>query len=109
MSSPATQSQFQHHIPKFYLRGWSTTVNGVPARVWVYEKGKEPRPSAIRRTGGRNNTYAVTRPDGSIDLNEVEEYLGRIESQAGKIFPTILRHNPLGVTEKKVLSTFLSV
>lgn len=103
------QSQFQHHVPKFYLRGWSTTVNGVPQRVWVYEKGKEPRPSAIRRTGGRNNTYSLTRQDGSVDLKQVEEYLGRIESQAGKIFPKILQRELLTYNEKRIMSVFLSV
>lgn len=78
-------------------------------RVWVYEKGTEPRPSAIRRTGGRDNTYALTRHDGTIDLNEVENYLGRIETQAGKVFPRILQRKVLTASEKRTMSVFLSV
>lgn len=103
------ESQFQHHVPKFYLNGWQTSVNGLHKRVWVYEKGIKPRPSAIRRTGGRPNTYAVAQSDGSFDLKTVEEYLGSVESQAGIIFAKILKHKPLLPIEKTIMARFISI
>lgn len=102
-------SQFQHHVPRFYLGGWSTSVNGLHKRVWVYEQGKEPRAAAIKKTGGRDNTYAVITSDGSVDLKTVEEYLGRIESQTGKVFPQIFQRKSLSPLEKRIIAVFVSV
>jgi hypothetical protein len=103
------ESQFQHHIPRFYLRGWSTIAGLKPKRIWIYEKGKSPRHAAVKETGGRENMYAVVKSDGTLDIETVEKYLARIESRAGKIFPKIFRHEPLLVIEKEILSIFISV
>lgn len=102
-------SQFQHHVPRFYLGGWSTSVNGLHKRVWVYEKNKTPRPSAIRRTGGRDNTYAVVKSDGSVDLDTVEEYLKGVESRASQVFRKIIGHSPLNSRDKRTIAVFVSV
>ncbi|HRI05054.1 MAG TPA: DUF4238 domain-containing protein [Pyrinomonadaceae bacterium] len=107
MTAP-NPSQFQHHVPRFYLNGWSTSVNGLHKRVWVYEQNREPRPSAIRRTGGRVNTYAIHKADGSIDLSTVEDYLQVVESEASKVFKKISEQKPLTSREKRALAVFIS-
>jgi hypothetical protein len=109
MDSVDAKTQFQHHVPQFYLRGWQTSVANIPKRVWVYSRGQAPRNSAIRRVGGRENTYAVIKSDGTLDVESVEKYLAEVESRAGKVFPKILKHEPLSVSEKRVIATFVSV
>src|SRR6476660_3602164 len=105
----AKEGQFQHHVPRFYLRGWSCTVARLTKRIWLYCKGQEPKPAAIKKVGGRVNMYAVERSDGSIDLETVERYVADVESRAGKVIPKILNQEKISSSDKEALSHFISV
>ncbi len=43
-----------HYIPKFYQRGF---INDKSNQIWVYEKGRQPRRSAIRKAGMKIALY----------------------------------------------------
>jgi hypothetical protein len=101
--------QFQHHLPRFYLKGWATTVQSIPKRIWIYERGKSPRCSAIKTSAGRENMYSVVRSDGSLDIETVEKYLAKSESKAGTVFPRIFRRQILEFFEKHMLASFISI
>lgn len=103
------KSQFQHFLPRFYQRGWSTTVDCKPNRIWIYEKGKAPIHKAIKNNGGREDMYTVIERDGSLNPNKVENYLASVESKAGTVFPKIFDHKPLSPPEKWIVAQFVSV
>lgn len=103
------KEQFQHHVPEFYLKSWQTTVATVPKRIWIYRKDRPTRNSAISASAGRPNMYATIKPDGSIDIERVERYLGEVESRAGKILPKIFRHEAISDREKGFMALFISV
>jgi len=45
-----------HIIPRFYLEQFASANRrkGKPGNVWVYEKGKPPRPSSTKAQGYEN-------------------------------------------------------
>lgn len=105
----AVSNQFQHYVSQFYLRGWQVKVNSIPKRVWIYEKGKSPRHSAIKRVAGEENFYAIRDFKGDMDNSTVEQFLGQIESKAGTIFQKILEQETLIADERKYFAEFLMI
>lgn len=107
--SGETDNQFHHHVPKFYLRGWRVDVGSLKKRIWVYRNDSEPKPSSIRRVGGRSGMYNVHKWDGSVDSKTVELFTGTIESKAGIVFPKIFNHEALTSKDRAAVAELMSL
>src|ERR1700677_335023 len=57
-----------HVIPRFYLEQFATKRRqGKPGFVWVYEKGRPPRPSSTKAQGYENGYFTFVHPNGTRD------------------------------------------
>jgi len=74
-----------HFVPQGYLRGFSTNAEKSRNLVWVYDKRsqRKPRKKSIRSIAWAPEYYAQERDDGSIDLDTLENLLGKtIDNEA---------------------------
>ncbi|WP_447970049.1 DUF4238 domain-containing protein [Nitrospira sp. M1] len=74
-----------HFVPQGYLRGFSTSAEKSRNLVWVYDKRsqRKPRKKSIRSIAWAPEYYAQERDDGSIDLDTLENLLGKtIDNEA---------------------------
>lgn len=58
-----------HVIPRFYLEQFGNPAKRKckPGKVWVYEKGKTPRPASTMAQGYENGYFTFVHPDGTRD------------------------------------------
>jgi hypothetical protein len=66
-----------HYVPRFYLANFSS-LEGKKHRLWVYEKGREPRKSTPILEGCRKDFYAFVE-NGQRNI-EVEVWLSTLEA-----------------------------
>jgi hypothetical protein len=69
-----------HIIPRFYLEQFATKRRGKPGNVWVYEKGRLPRPSSTKAQGYENGYFAFVHPNGTRD-ESFETQLAELEAR----------------------------
>jgi Protein of unknown function (DUF4238) len=66
-----------HYVPRFYLANFSS-LEGKKHRLWVYEKGREPRKSTPTLEGCRKDFYAFV--ENGQRNTEVEAWLSKLEA-----------------------------
>lgn len=84
-------SSTRHHfVPQGYLRGFAIDEESSGSFVWVYDKnaGRVPRRKSVKSIAWAPAYYAQEFPDGSVDLDTVENALAKtIDNE----IPVILR------------------
>ena len=81
-----------HFVPQGYLRGFSTSEETSRNLVWVYDKRpqRKPKKKSIRSIAWAPAYYAQERDDGSIDLDTLENLLGKtIDNEAPEVIRNI--------------------
>jgi hypothetical protein len=95
-----------HYIPQFYQRGFTAEKD---SRIWVYERGREPRRYFVRGTGMKHALYGFTNNQNELDTETVEKELAKIDNDGAKIIQKLERGNPLKDKERLRLCRFVSV
>lgn len=95
-----------HYIPQFYQRGFTADKNN---RIWVYEKGKEPRRYFVRGTGVKHALYGFTNSRNEFDMETVEKELAKIDNDGAKVIQKLEGGNTLKDKERLRLCRFVSV
>lgn len=99
--------QRHHFVPEFYQRGFIEDGSGL---IWVYEKGGAPRLKSVKKGAGFEvNLYAVTNPDGSVDVQSVEKQLADLDNNAAAVIRKIDAGKPISPHERKLLCAFIGV
>lgn len=105
-----------HFVPQGYLRGFSTSEETSRNLVWVYDKRSQrrPRKKSIRSIAWAPAYYAQEGDDGSIDLDTLENLLGKtIDNEAPQtiqnISPQIGRITKLDDEERATLAFFVGL
>ena len=101
-----SMSQRQHYVPQFYLRGWTSSGEGL---VWLYRKGRPPRRVSIRKAGQEPDFYAFTDDEGVYDGGSVEKELEKLDTAAAPVIKKIEDRAPITTAERELLSRFISV
>ncbi len=93
-----------HYIPRFYLAGFASQAP--KPRLWVYEKGRDPRKSTPKLEGCQRNFYASEQ--GGEKNFDFEEWLANLESRIAPLIPDLVKNKrePNG-NEKICLSVFI--
>jgi hypothetical protein len=75
-----------HTIPQFYLKqfGIPSERKTKPARIWVYQKGKQPDQRATTRQGYENGYFGYKLPDGRLD-ESLEARMAKLEADCDDI------------------------
>jgi hypothetical protein len=71
----------QHFVPRFYLAGFTDPAHGRGDMLWVYESGKEPRPSRPEACGYENCVYDFF-DEG--ERRSLEEEMTRVDCAAAE-------------------------
>lgn len=95
-----------HYIPQFYQRGF---ISDKSNRIWVYERGREPRQYSVRKTGMKIALYGFTNSQGEIDTETVEKELAKIDDYGAKVIQRIEKNSQLSDKERRRLCRFVSV
>ncbi|HYX72538.1 MAG TPA: DUF4238 domain-containing protein [Nitrososphaera sp.] len=95
-----------HYIPQFYQRGFTAEKD---SRIWVYEKGKEPRRYFVRGTGVNHALYGFTNNRNEFDAETIEKELAKIDNDGAKVIQKLERGNTLKDKERLRLCRFVSV
>lgn len=95
-----------HYVPQFYQRGF---VNESGNRIWVYEKGREPRSCSPRKTGMKIALYGFTNSRGEFDTETVEKELAKVDDDGAKVIQKLERGSPIKDQERLRLCRFVSV
>lgn len=104
----ANRTKKQHYVPWFYLEHF-VDADGM---VWTYDK-KQESPAADARKATPENTavstnfYSVQNEDGSYN-DQLEEYLGKIESDAAPLYGAMLQGKVPTDDSKNVMSLFFA-
>lgn len=97
-----------HYVPRFYLNGFADpTILRRENRevIWVYERGKDPRPSSPKNEAKQRDFYSYQQ-DGSRDFR-VEKWLGDVEQQVAPIIASLMRdRRDITESEKARLALF---
>jgi len=85
-------TKFQHQVPQHYLRLWVDPEN----RVWLHDLLEDKSsPRATRRILGDDYFY---EKDSANPSNEIENYLGDIESAVAPLLKSISKLDPQNLT-----------
>lgn len=77
-----------HYVPRFYLANFST-VERKKQRIWVYEKGREPRKSTPGLEGCRKDFYAFE--ENGQKNTEVETWFSNLEGAVAPLIADLVR------------------
>jgi Protein of unknown function (DUF4238) len=94
-----------HFIPQFYQRGF-TPDRG--SKIWVYQKGDNPRHRPVRSVGMQIDLYAFRR-SGQVDFGLVERELALLDDQAAKIIQKLEAGRQITDKDRSRLCKFVSV
>jgi hypothetical protein len=84
MVSPSQRVPEAHHyVPRFYLKGFAHQKE-----LWVYQKGKPPRPSRPKDEAQRDNYYTIQDSGGQPTV-AIERLFSKIESVVAPTFRRI--------------------
>lgn len=93
-----------HYIPRFYLAGFAS-LRPKP-RLWVYEKGRDPRKSTPKLEGCQRDFYTVEQ-NGEKNF-EFEEWLGNLEARVAPLIPDLVKNKrEPNENERICLSVFM--
>ncbi len=85
----------QHYISQFYLNYFSSDSSEESKEIWQYDKQKNrffAFPVPIKSICYEENIYELRNDNGKIICpNAIEKSLGKIESEASKVFSSIKR------------------
>ena len=104
------QPRAHHYIPRCYLKGFCAETKKI-SRLWVYEKGKEPRKSTPLNEAHIRDYYAFEE-NGDV-LFDFEKFLGEVEDSAAPILRklefSVFQIEDLRHEERRILSHFISM
>jgi len=94
-----------HYVPRFYLANFSS-FDGQKHRLWVYEKGREPRISTPVHEGYSNDFYAFL--ENGQRNTEVEKWLANLETAVAPLIAELVqgKRGP-SPNERVVLAAFM--
>lgn len=93
-----------HYIPRFYLKGF-TSAETKP-RLWVYEKGRDPRKSTPKLEGCQRDFYTLEENGGKNF--EFEEWLANLESRVAPLIPDLVKSKREPIENEKIsLAVFM--
>jgi hypothetical protein len=74
-------SRKHHYIPRFYVAGFASV--GPKPRLWVYEKGRDPRKSTPKLEGCQRDFY--TREENGEKHFAFEDWPRQSRKQGGAV------------------------
>jgi hypothetical protein len=77
-----------HYVPRFYLANFSS-LEGTKHRLWVYEKGREPRKSTPVLEGCRKDFYSFV--ENGRRNTEVETWLSELEAAVAPLIADLVQ------------------
>ncbi|WP_395541825.1 DUF4238 domain-containing protein [Neotabrizicola sp. sgz301269] len=99
----ATRTKKQHVVPRFYLNKFCDP----DGNVWTYSSGNEPRGDKPEATAVEANFYSPIGGAGER-LDEVEEFLGKIESNAAPLWDKLSEGKVFKGEEREHIALFLA-
>lgn len=106
MNNVASPPVKHHYVPQFYQRGF---IRDKSNRIWVYERGREPRQYSVRKTGMKIALYGFTNQQKELDTRTVEVELAKIDNDGAKVIQKLEKTSSLSDKERRRLCRFVSV
>ena len=102
----STRPKKHHFVPQLHLRYFT----GIDPKgmVWTYDAGSDRvSPSLPKETAAETNFYS-TVDDGGNHLDDIEEWLAKVESAAAPVYEKLIRGEIPLEQERADFSTFLA-
>lgn len=95
-----------HYVPQFYL----CPFQAVQGKVWVYQRGAEPRLRGIKKVASKEGYYTLKTSASGLPNDQPDKVLQALESEAAPIikFLQTASSASLPASERQALSMFIS-
>lgn len=105
-------SKNHHFLPQFYLRGFrSSGTSKKSQKVWSFSKARPVQCSEefIKDVGCEEDFHTVTKCDGTVDSDSIEEHLAKLENIYAPVRDKLVSGAAIDATERHLLSQFVCV
>jgi hypothetical protein len=92
-------NSFQHWVPQFYLRNFSSRNQGRDYYIFAYERSKPVEEVKVKDTAGAVGFYNSQRNDTMAETDMIEDVFSKIESQIAPIIRKIIDTDSVTLTE----------
>jgi len=102
MSQKRTKQQ--HFVPRFYLEHFTDSEG----RVWTYDFAEDKVWSASPSNTAKQANFYTPKDEKGDYIDEVEDFLAKIESDAAALYPRVLNGEQLVDQERAVFASFIA-
>src|SRR5215469_1036316 len=95
-----------HYVPQFYLRGFQAA----PGKIWLYERGKQPRLRGIRSVASEDNYYTLKTNMAGVEKDKLDKIFQDLESGAAPILQHLKTASTIDLCpdDRELLSMFIA-